>query len=454
MSLARTLRDAYNAVDPTKPLPAGDPRYVNCNDVRGNEDIVAQMFRAISFSDQQTCQLFTGHRGCGKSTELLRLKKRLEDDGFYVVYYDVNEVLDPNDLTYTDLLLWTARQVEADFREQGIPLERPLKALERWFAEVVYQQDEWRSMERQLTAEVSLGAGLPPDLPLVARLLAKLTGQIKTGDTVKTEIRQRLDRQVSQLIVLLNDLLNTAQVQVTRRNRSDIVVIVDSLDRIPPQELGSGRTSHDALYIEHGDQLRALACHTIYTVPISMLYTPRANILRNIFPDKRVLPMIKAHEPVNEGGGDWPDGIARLRSLLGERIEIDALAEKSAVDYLCRASGGHPRDLMTLVRHSIEYADEGKAKPITLTAAQRAEARLIAAFSRSIPEAHFRRLARVHLTNRIENDPDHQLMLYNNSVLEYANGAEPWHDVHPAVLKLRRFKEALTDERPDLAGRA
>ncbi|MDQ3685045.1 MAG: hypothetical protein M3430_05515 [Acidobacteriota bacterium] len=64
-----------------------------------------------------------------------------------------------------------------------------------------------------------------------------------------------------------------------------------------------------------------------------------------------------------------------------------------------------------------------------------------------IPEGHFEKLVAVHQTNDIENDSDHQAMLYNQSVLEYANGIEPWHDVHPAVQKLTRFKKVLEDER-------
>src|SRR5207253_8216867 len=114
----------------------------------------------------------------------------------------------------------------------------------------------------------------------------------------------------------------------------------------------------------------------------------------------------------------------------------------------CRACGGHPRDLMALVRQSIEDADETQATPINMNCVRRAEHILISGFSRMIPENHFKKLASVHLTNEIQNDEDHQLMLFNQSVLEYAGddasavepehatSAEPWHDVHPAVQKL------------------
>ncbi|HKQ09044.1 MAG TPA: hypothetical protein VJ464_28235 [Blastocatellia bacterium] len=143
---AKSLRDAYNAVDPTQPLAADDARYVDCIDVRGNEDVVGKMFRSISYSETYSHQLFTGHRGCGKSTELLRLKARLEGADFHVIYFAVDDDLDPNDLIYTDLLLSIARRAEANFRDARIDLSGALKTVEAWFAEVVFKQNEWQQI--------------------------------------------------------------------------------------------------------------------------------------------------------------------------------------------------------------------------------------------------------------------------------------------------------------------
>jgi KAP-like P-loop domain-containing protein len=446
---AKNLRDAYNAVDPTLPLPPGDPRYVNCDDVRGNEDTVAQMFKTISYSDADTHQLLTGHRGCGKSTELLRLKDRLEREDFWVIYFAVDDYLDPNDLTYTDLLLSIARRAEDEFRKGGIDLDQALKTIERWFSEVVFRQREWETLQQQLETEASLGFGLP-GVPIIARLLARLTGQIKTGNEIKGEIRHTLDRQISQLIEQLNNLLLTAQAKVRSHNKRGVVIIVDNLDRITLKDLSDGRTSHDALFIDHGEQLCALECHTVYTVPISMMYSLKAMVLRGIFPDSRVLPMIKIHESHAKGGLASADGLAHMLQILSHRVDIADLAETEAMTYLCHASGGHPRDLMALVRHSIEYADETLDRPLTLDVARHAEARLVSAFGRMIPENSFGKLVKVHLENRIQNDSDHQKMLFSLSVLEYANGVEPWHDVHPAVQKLSRFRQALRNERGKL----
>ncbi len=114
----RTLRDAYNTADPAVPLPSGDPRYVDCTDVRGNRDVVRQTFDTITWSDSNTAQLLTGHRGCGKSTELLRLQARLEEAGYTVIYFGADDDLDVNDIIYSDLLLAVARRIESELRDE------------------------------------------------------------------------------------------------------------------------------------------------------------------------------------------------------------------------------------------------------------------------------------------------------------------------------------------------
>jgi hypothetical protein len=186
----------------------------------------------------------------------------------------------------------------------------------------------------------------------------------------------------------------------------------------------------------------------VYTVPISVMYSEKATAVTAVFPDYQVLPMLKVR---NRDGNDDPAGIGYLRDILASRMDLDVLFTPDAVDHLCQASGGHPRDLMILVRYTCTYAPRDVwPRPITLDIVRRAEARLVAEYSRMIPEDHFPLLARVHLLKTVQNDDAHQLMLYNLSVLEYVNGAPPWHDVHPAVAQLPKFQEALPNEREKL----
>ena len=448
MTVARTLKDAYNAVNPVSPLPPNDPRYINLTQVRG-KDVVDSLFTGISWSDRFMTQLITGHRGCGKSTELLRLRAQLEEAGYVVLYFEADDDLDLNDLEYTDLLLTIARRVISDLQLQEIRL-RPelLREIEAWFSETLYTREERREVERDLGTEARLGLGLPEGLPLVAYLMARVTSQIKTGRAVKTEIRRKLDPQVSQLIGNLNLMLKDAHAKIRQQGKQGLVLLVDNLDRIIYRDLGDRRTTHTALYVEHGEQLCDLDCYTVYTVPISLMYSDCATAVRGIFPRYHVLPMIKWHNRDNTLAAE---GLGYLRDMLGARFDLDELCTPEAVDYLCQASGGHPRDLMILARQACEYAPRAIwPQPITLAVAQRAEADLVADYSRMIPEEHYPLLARVYLTKDIRSDEAHELMLYNLTVLEYINGMPPWHDVHPIVCKLPKFKTALAAEREKL----
>ena len=62
------LDDIFNALEPYKPLAASDPAYVECDAVRGDGDILDALGNRIRKSRQTTYQLYSGHRGAGKST--------------------------------------------------------------------------------------------------------------------------------------------------------------------------------------------------------------------------------------------------------------------------------------------------------------------------------------------------------------------------------------------------
>src|SRR5919199_5997570 len=123
--MALDLRKFYQACNPSKTLNlrnAEDRKYyIDFSSVRGGE-IIQELERTITlFSpDEPTCQLFTGHIGCGKSTELLRLKDQLEQQGFHVVYFESSQDLVMADVDVTDVLLAIARKVSESLEKAKV----------------------------------------------------------------------------------------------------------------------------------------------------------------------------------------------------------------------------------------------------------------------------------------------------------------------------------------------
>lgn len=432
---ATNRADAFNRCDPAVPLPAGDERYVDLAAGRGEEgSAVAKCRECIQLSSTPLVQLLAGHRGCGKSTELRRLERDLEGDGFFVAYFEADVDLDLEDTEPVDVLLAVIRNLEAALRAKGIRLApKLLDDFLLWFGEVVLEKTERKAIEAEVQSEIGLGA----DVPLFGRFLARLTGQIKTGTESKRNVRQKLDPQISQLLERGRLLVTAARAAVRKAGKKDLVVIADNLDRIAFKDRGDGRTSHEVLFVDRGDLLKKLGCHTVITVPISLLFSPKLANLIAIFPDRHVLPMVKIAQRSTRK--PWKKGRQLLADLIGHRIDLGTLFAKGAVDDLVTMSGGHPRILMILVRYALVDADE---PPVTRKVVARAFRRLVDDYGRSIPEEHWPLLARVAREQTVRNDEAHQLMLFNMSVLEYQN-AERWCDVHPAVRELAPFKAAL-----------
>lgn len=432
-SIPSTLNDAYYAIDPSIPLTQDDSRYIDFQNVRGENDEISAMVRRISRTrdTQYICQLFTGHRGCGKSTELFRLKRKLEAKNFFVVYFDVEQLLDIGDIDYTDILLAIAEQLEKQLRENAnISINKKLlENISKWFSNIVEFEED--SLEGEIG--VSAEAGIGVEIPFFAKLFSRVRSDVKTSSLRRTEVRKNLERRSSELIERVNELIDDAQVRLQREGKSGLVFIVDSLEKVRYRVIDeeSKLNSHTLLFVENGEHLRAPNCHIVYTFPINLMLN--ANV-GQIF-QTTILPMIKINE---EAGNVCDIGRQKMYRMLAERINIESIfSDTKLVDKLISASGGHLRDFLRLVRYAFDLADE----EITRVHIEKAINKLALEYDYLVKPNDLPRLHTVAREHQTPSDSEHALLLYNLLVLEYRNGKR-WADVHPMVKGLPKFKNS------------
>ena len=429
---AKTIAEAYRACNPEKPLSAQDDRYVDLSESRGVQHIAELITWRIENSEpgMQVKQLFTGHRGSGKTTELLRLQQELEKSRFFTIYIDVEELLDLGSLSYLDVLMAMAKEVEAELARKEMPLSAELlNSIAQWFSDRIIEETKSREMAGSISTKATAGS----EIPLFAKFFASTMASVKAGSSQRETIRTALKRELSVFMDRLNLLIDTAREKVKDNGCQDIVLIVDGMEKMHYELNSDGVSTHTDLFIRHAEQLRAPQCHIIYTVPVSLAYDQ--NLITD-FDDIEILPMVRTDSK----------GIATLIELVEQRMDTQLIfSDPDLLERLVRTSGGVVRELMHLIRMSLETRSE----QISAADVDRAISNLRKLYARLIRESdidYFRRIQRNHHIQ--VGDEEAGRLLHQRLVLEYQNG-DLWADLHPIVTQIPWVKKALADVTDD-----
>lgn len=257
------------------------------------------------------------------------------------------------------------------------------------------------------------------------------------------------------LIDALNEFIKDGRCKLPT-DKTQLVVIADNLDRIVPLPDEYGRSNHDEIYLDRSEQLKGLDCHIIYTVPISMVYSNRANDLKEIYGNPELLPMIMVQTP---DGEPYPPGLDKMRQVILRRVipflpeatlETHIFENSEIVQSLCLASGGHVRELLLLLKEALNQVDE---LPISSKAVRRAIAQTRDTYRRTVEKDQWQILAKVSQTREIDNDEPHRDLLFRRCLLEYRyydenDEMQCWYDVHPLIKAIPEFKQAFAKYLP------
>ena len=438
------IRQFFQATNPSRTLnlqkPEDQKLYIDFSSVRG-EDIIDELKNNITFfsPEDPTCVLFTGHIGCGKSTELLRLKAELEQEQYHVVYFESSEDMELADVDIGDVLLAIARRVSQSLEALSLGDPKGLKGILRGAAQLLMTEIELNAeaefmglgVAGNTDGEFSLSAGI-----------GKITARAKNDATLRDRLNQYLGPQKNQLLdAINNELLKPAIAQLKAQGKAGLVVIVDNLDRVDNRPKAFGRPQQEYLFIDQHECLIKLHCHKVYTLPLALKFSAEYALLTQRFPeDPKVLPMV----PVQFQSGDQCEpGLALLRRMVlvralpeGKDVERDAIVAEmfdspASLDRLCTVSGGHVRDLLRLLNDWIK-----KCRKFPLTA-DRLEAVVRSRrneMTMHIDDEEWEMLRQVRVRKKVSGDRDYQTLIRSRLVFEYRNQGESWFDVNPILL--------------------
>ena len=401
------------SLDPT------DERYVALyeNPDLAEVDPVDLLANAIEWT-AESVQLFSGYRGTGKSTELKRLKDRLEKSGYLVFLCDVEDYLNlSTPVDVSDFLMVVAgmfgEAVSGRLKDDGHP---PL------------EEGYWERFR-------TFWSGLRIADPNFN--VAGIRANLKSDPTFKEQLQRHMGGHLGALVADVRAFLQGC-VRCLRDcyDNREVVLLIDSIEHIRGT-LANAEAVHSSvekLFAVHSEKLHLPSLHVIYTVPpylkiryakVDGAYAPGGLI---------VLPACKLHDqgkdrtPITTNF-DAMEQIVRQRGdwhkLLGDN--------RALLDRLIGNSGGHLQDLLYLLRQVLLRAKE---LPVPERTVDAAISQMRSTFL-PIPDRHALWLAGIADSHEVVlrdmvDLPALALFFDTHLVLCYRNGEE-WYEVHPLV---------------------
>lgn len=404
-------------------LEPDDERYVPIYDDKriAADDPVAMMQTTIEWTIETSVQLFSGFRGTGKSTELLRLRQRLRDQGYIVLLFDAEDYLNlsiPVDVP--DFLLAVAGAVGEKAMEDGLLPDDP--------ARFSYWQRFQGFLKKIKLQEVSAEINTGP-----VKFGAK--ANLRSDPEFTRMLQQRMAGHLGAFVDDVRGYLHDVSMELRTRHPDapGVVLIVDSIEHIRGISANAEdvQRSIESLFAVHASKLHFRGFHTVYTVPpwlkvlfpgLSSLYEPGG---------VQVLPTLKVAG--RDGARPYEPGLEIMERVVAHRGDWSRLLTADQLRRVCLQSGGHLRDLLRILADLVRRAT---TLPVTDETVERT---LAAARNEFLPIADddARWLAQIAADNNValpdvERLPTLARFLDTHLVLCYRNGEE-WYNVHPLV---------------------
>ncbi|WP_309889626.1 hypothetical protein [Archangium sp.] len=423
-----------------------DRRYVKIYEEPAFEDHdpVKLLASSITLLPGQSVQLLSGFRGSGKSTELRRLRRKLDGLGMYkVALLDIEDYLSPSQpIDVSDFLVAVAGGIGDALLDAGHLNGDP--AQEGYWTRLV---NFLVRTNIQLT-EVTAGANTPDKLAS-----ANFKVSLKSDPSFRQKLQERMAGHLGALVRDVGTYVEECVKKVKAKYGPDteVVLLVDSMEHFRGA-LTNATAVQDSvvnLFAKHSDKLHFNYLHVVYTVP-PYLKVLQQNLGSFYQPGGvQMIPTVKVRHKGGERAPFQPalDLLEKLISERGDWKRLLGADARETVNELSLLSGGHLRDFLRLFAEIIRRAER---LPVPRRVVDAAIQQIRSEFL-PIPDDDaiwLDRIASSHTTALRNNDRLHDLARYFDShlALSYRNG-EDWYDVHPLVREVAQQQATAARER-------
>ncbi|MGH8899001.1 MAG: hypothetical protein ACRDZ4_18745 [Egibacteraceae bacterium] len=391
-------------LDPLDPTDPGEDRYVELQAAgRGAIDTI---FSHIGLALEPTTQLVSGPAGSGKTTELYRLRGKLENAGFTVALVNILDYVNPSyPIDATEFLIALGLAVGAQL--PNAPAD---------------EQGGFASRLRNLLSRTK--ASIRPDE-------IDLERELKSSEPFVRELRRTLALSLGDL----SDEVASFLQRLVRENKArhpdsrGVVMIVDGLESVRG-------TTVQRLFTYHSDKLRFRSHHMVYAVTASLMLAAPGSL-----PHDGPVRSIPIPQVRDRAGRQVDETVAKMVEVVARRCPWDRLLEdKPLLEDVVLASGGHLGDLMRILQEVITLAH---AEGIELPVGREHVAEVLTTVTRGfsiITRDEAELLRRVNrqggtIEPSVDETPLLARLVDTHLLLAHRND-DDWYEVHPLARRI------------------
>ena len=426
-SLLERFRQAYRDLDLFPLLSAHE---IEAFRVDYGQDTLDRLEQAIDDAEEDGKLIFSGHRGCGKSTLLAKFGKQMMQQGYFVVFFSIADLVEMSAVDHVNILYAIAVQLLSKATERQVPIPaKDKEAILTWLGTT-----RTETTSRSLSGEAGIGGDI----------LKLVTAKLKTESTFREEIKRTYERRISELVNQVEKIARCIQ----EATKKQVLVIIDDLDKLDLKLV-------EEIYKNNINALFQPKIRIVFTIPIAVI---RDIELRTILQtasgspiqQMEVIKFFAKEDRHSQTAAPTESKVKLLMEVLKRRIEPELIDSDTARE-LILSSGGVMRELVRIARACCSQCllllrrqpDQTEIK-ITHDILERALQDLRNDFAASLGSSRYQILATTYRNGEPEevNDPEFLLLLHGLYVLEYRN-SDLWYDVHPMLVELLQRRKLI-----------
>ncbi len=406
---AKTIEDALRLFDPNYPLI--EEVDINAYYVERDNSPLAEIKTILKTDTGFPKILLSGPPGCGKCTELGKLKEDLKKN-FHVILLQAKNFTNNFELNLDGLISKILKEVS------GIAKKEKLKIHDK-IDKFLLLGSGWET-STELTISVKGGKG--KEVLLDTSVIDKIITEGAQQENVFKQVSKQTSKPgIGDMIGLLNEAIE----DIDLKTQKDVLVLVPDMDKI------SVENAKD-LFTKSLRILTRIPCFMVYTFPLLLKYDPE---FINIYHNFNGIYYLSNCQVVDQLGNPDQNSQKKLKEIITKRMP-NKLIYDEAIELIIKLSGGIVFELVKLVRQCCIVALMEKIQFIDDEVAMEAEQRIRRIYQPVYSEEDRKQLLQIRQSKKFVNTDAAKKMFRQLSFTEYGSGDEIWYDVNPMLFPL------------------